>query len=256
MHQCAPCVLRPQIDPLTDGARQDGAGDVGGVPLGPGPLSHTIPRKSLLLKVPLVTGAFTLEVPALVEDKWVAGPGQGQTRGGWPGTSLDLDDAVSPLGTVVHALLTWTCRQGHACLIILPSDKPSTRGEALALEALLVELLRDPGRAAHRWGQEWGDLSAGRATRQGLQECEGTGEGLRASGSSDSGARPGAGLGGPTGSGTVQRPLPPPPAPRPAAGRAAAWRAHALQSLCSEAIAAIHESAYGVKLGPRRLAQV
>ncbi len=46
----------------------------------------------------------------------------------------------------------FACRQGHACLIILPSDKPSTRSEALALEALLAELLKDPGQAAHRWG--------------------------------------------------------------------------------------------------------
>jgi hypothetical protein len=43
-------------------------------------------------------------------------------------------------------------RNGHTCLIVLPSDKPSTRGEALAVEQLLAELLREPSRAAERCG--------------------------------------------------------------------------------------------------------
>ncbi|KAL6751890.1 hypothetical protein V8C86DRAFT_643232 [Haematococcus lacustris] len=43
-----------------------------------------------------------------------------------------------------------TDRFGHACLVVLPSDKPSTRAEALALEDLLVEVLREPVKAVHR----------------------------------------------------------------------------------------------------------
>ncbi len=39
---------------------------------------------------------------------------------------------------------------GHQCLIILPSDKPSTRHEALALESLLAQILRDPATAVQR----------------------------------------------------------------------------------------------------------
>lgn len=31
---------------------------------------------------------------------------------------------------------------GHACLLVLPSDKPSNRKEALAVEALLCELFK------------------------------------------------------------------------------------------------------------------
>lgn len=66
-------------------------------------MSHLTPQ------MPVITEAFTVEVPAVVED-----------------------------------------RAGHSCLVVLPSDKPSTRGEALAVEALLGELLRDPANAAQR----------------------------------------------------------------------------------------------------------
>lgn len=41
-------------------------------------------------------------------------------------------------------------RCGHTCLIILPSDKPSSRGEALAVEMLLAEALKDPQQAIYR----------------------------------------------------------------------------------------------------------
>jgi hypothetical protein len=64
--------LRPcasQIDPLTDALRTGTARE----PPTPGPLlghsSHTISRKSLLLKVPVISNNFSLDIPALVEDK-------------------------------------------------------------------------------------------------------------------------------------------------------------------------------------------
>eukprot|EP00798_Chlamydomonas_sp_ICE-L_P021463 gene21463-28435_t len=80
----------------------------GGAPT-QGKANHAISRKALLLKVPTITEDFSLDVPALAEDK-----------------------------------------HGHSCLIVLPSDKPSTRGEAVAVEQLLVQLLRDPPNAAHK----------------------------------------------------------------------------------------------------------
>jgi hypothetical protein len=43
---------------------------------------------------------------------------------------------------------------GRACLLVLPSDRPSTRAEAAAVEALLCEVLRDPQAAARR-ACEW-----------------------------------------------------------------------------------------------------
>lgn len=39
---------------------------------------------------------------------------------------------------------------GNACLIVLPSDRPSSRQEAVAVEQLLAELLAHPSRAARR----------------------------------------------------------------------------------------------------------
>ncbi|WIA33826.1 hypothetical protein OEZ86_006935 [Tetradesmus obliquus] len=38
-------------------------------------------------------------------------------------------------------------RSGHACLLVLPSDQPSNRKEALAVEELLAQLLQDPATA-------------------------------------------------------------------------------------------------------------
>ncbi|KAJ9505696.1 hypothetical protein QJQ45_024225 [Haematococcus lacustris] len=54
-------------------------------------------------------------------------------------------------------------RFGHACLVVLPSDKPSTRAEALALEDLLVEVLREPVKAVHRQARA-GQAAAWRAS--------------------------------------------------------------------------------------------
>lgn len=53
------------------------------------------------------------------------------------------------------------CEGGHgspggACLLVLPSDKPATRSEAAAVEALLLDMLRDPGGAAARWELVYG----------------------------------------------------------------------------------------------------
>jgi hypothetical protein len=39
---------------------------------------------------------------------------------------------------------------GRACLVVLPSDKPASRKEALAVEALLAQLLTEPATAAGR----------------------------------------------------------------------------------------------------------
>lgn len=52
-------------------------------------------------------------------------------------------------------------RAGHACLVILPSDKPPVRGEALAVEGLLRELLREPMKAAHKWVEGCGCMLRG-----------------------------------------------------------------------------------------------
>jgi hypothetical protein len=66
-----------QIDPYMDRLRTD-VGLAGSMaPAGPGPkpgqqpgpLTHSISRKSLLLKVPMVSGALTVDIPAMVEDK-------------------------------------------------------------------------------------------------------------------------------------------------------------------------------------------
>lgn len=41
-------------------------------------------------------------------------------------------------------------RDGNACLLVLPSDKPSSRAEALGVEKVLADLLRNPARAMHK----------------------------------------------------------------------------------------------------------
>lgn len=43
---------------------------------------------------------------------------------------------------------------GRACLLVLPSDRPSPRPEAASVEALLADMLRDPSCAARR-ACEW-----------------------------------------------------------------------------------------------------
>jgi hypothetical protein len=46
---------------------------------------------------------------------------------------------VAPAGAVPAAIQD---RSGHACLLVLPSDQPSNRKEALAVEELLAQLLQ------------------------------------------------------------------------------------------------------------------
>jgi hypothetical protein len=81
-----------QIDPLTDGLRTGTAADA---PMpGPvmGPSSHTVSRKSLLLKVPVISNNFSLHIPALVEDRWEA-----------PHHII----AIDPLGTFIAGCCLW-----------------------------------------------------------------------------------------------------------------------------------------------------
>jgi hypothetical protein len=46
---------------------------------------------------------------------------------------------LPPVGAVPAAIQD---RSGHACLLVLPSDQPSNRKEALAVEELLAQLLQ------------------------------------------------------------------------------------------------------------------
>jgi hypothetical protein len=46
---------------------------------------------------------------------------------------------LDPAGAVPAAIQD---RSGHACLLVLPSDQPSNRKEALAVEELLAQLLQ------------------------------------------------------------------------------------------------------------------
>lgn len=39
---------------------------------------------------------------------------------------------------------------GSACLLVLPSDKPAARVEAVAVESLLADLINDPQAAANK----------------------------------------------------------------------------------------------------------
>jgi uncharacterized protein YfaQ (DUF2300 family) len=39
---------------------------------------------------------------------------------------------------------------GNACMIVLPSDKPSNRAEALAVEKLLMDLWQLPDQSCHK----------------------------------------------------------------------------------------------------------
>ena len=44
----------------------------------------------------------------------------------------------------------WPDVQGHPCLVVLPSEQPSSRREAASIEQLLLELLAEPVSAADR----------------------------------------------------------------------------------------------------------
>ncbi len=131
---------------------------------------------------------------------------------------------------------------GGACLLVLPSDKPSTRAEAAAVEALLMDMLRDPGGAAARWGRVWRSLGwqpggHGRRCKGGLL-CGVAGRRNHA-GRKESLAscmwhneRIAVGRVGYVLLGAVLC-------------RAAAWRSGVLGALCSDAIAALREQAQG-----------
>eukprot|EP00198_Chlamydomonas_reinhardtii_P010791 XP_001700128.1 predicted protein [Chlamydomonas reinhardtii] len=86
--------------------------------------AHTLQRRTLLLRLPHCWGALGLELPAMVV-RWL----RVQSGGG-------------------------------ACLLVLPSDKPPARSEAVAVEGLLLDMLRDPGSAAARSASWRADMLA------------------------------------------------------------------------------------------------
>ena len=62
-----------------------------------------------------------------------------------------LSPALGPtLGHAVDIPAMVEDRDGNACLLVLPSDKPSSRAEALGVEKVLADLLRNPARAMHK----------------------------------------------------------------------------------------------------------
>ncbi|GFR50346.1 hypothetical protein Agub_g12555, partial [Astrephomene gubernaculifera] len=93
---------------------------------------HTLQRRTLMLRLPHGWSTLGVELPAVaVQDGGgTAGGGGGTTSGGGCTTGGG----------------------GGACLLVLPSDKPATRAEAVAVEALLLEMLKDPAGAAERAG--------------------------------------------------------------------------------------------------------
>ena len=55
-----------------------------------------------------------------------------------PGTAVELVPALTE------------DREGNPCIVVLPSDKPSARSEAMAIENLLADILKQPSKAVQR----------------------------------------------------------------------------------------------------------
>jgi hypothetical protein len=78
-----------------------------------------------------------------------AGPGLGWA----PRSLLQRSASPDPAGALPADEIPGLVgdQQGRPCLVVLPSDRPASRREALEVEALLAQLLQEPAGAAARW---------------------------------------------------------------------------------------------------------
>jgi hypothetical protein len=205
----APCpALPPQLDLLAEPQLGQQA-----------PAAHAIQRRALLLKLPVGSDHFRGEGPGAglhagpchtgarvqrVAQRCFRGcrccsefaPWAHKAGARWP----PADEIPGLVGD----------QQGRPCLVVLPSDRPASRREALEVEALLAQLLQEPAGAAARWGQ------ALRTARRRIHAaCRPRGPAQR-------------------------RPAPTPQPPGPShCCRACQWRAAALATYSADALATI-----------------